>query len=505
MSFFPDVICHIIQDYCPIYTVPQWVLDYIYSLDDWEILSSNDKAINILESELNNNPFSTRINLEQLETNVNYDDVFPYLYKNNLPISWKNLDLDYIDITIIEKECKKQDVDLNLINGCYYYDQTTHIIKDIYNNNSNSPMLFWDIICQIDSLADIVRDKYKRQPSSYLLEWDQICSCLWFSDIIHAEYTRDPTSAKLNWNNICMNKNTYKTVYAEYKANRHSTNLIWYHIHYNKNMLNILEEEYKLQNTNNKSYLRWDILCDNYHTAHIVLEEYQRDPRSKNLHFNVIFENESLAEIINIELSKEPQCIYKYISNIIQNNEFTDIIKNIDPKYFNKEIWNRIQWTLEHYDIVFNEYMRDPDSPNIDWGILSIESEYYCNIIKAEYERSEDINDNKRSKSTNDIKWQYICKFGAIEIIETIYNSNPDSKKLYWSEICRRPELKHIIDAEYKRCGPINILVAELNYENIAIIKDQFDKNPSDIKWKNILQSENIFEKSYKHLLDLRW
>jgi hypothetical protein len=388
--------------------------------------NTNKKVISYLEKEYDDDHDSKNLNWYALCNNPKAIKIVEKEYVSDHDsenLNWIALCNNPKAIKIVEKEYdrdKKNFYNKLSIIELYYLcrnPKAIEILKDIYRDRKK---LDWDGLCENPKAIGIITEEYVKVPNSTNIKWNALCGNPKAINIIIREYNKNSYPTKLNWEILCGNPKAIKILKREH-MNINSKNIKWKALCGNPKAIGIITEEYK----KDPNSINWEALCGNPEAIGIITEEYKKDPNSIN--WEALCGNPKAIGIITEEYKKDPNSIN----------------------------WKALCRNPEAIGIIAEEYRRGNDSTNINWEVLSGNT----NPEAIKLLDKEDIRDSVNGTGTHLLNWHLL-------------SSNPNA---------------------------INMIIRRLRLEKTEKKKDSNWKsyyNPRPlgyIKWEHLLQNPSIF------------
>ena len=216
------------------------ILKYDYNFGfgnniNWFNISANSGATTILQKELTRTP--NRVNDNELSSNK-YVDI---LFLNTKIINWGILSANHHAYSLLLQESKKPRNKLKWGELCK--NTNPYVIKNIVLNdklNKKGSLINWDNLCANKGANVILEQMYFSNKNNPLLNWDQLSTNINAGKILYDDFKTN-NGNKLNWNNISLNEGfiVIKILKEEYESNNSSNRINWDNISSNSGIFNL--------------------------------------------------------------------------------------------------------------------------------------------------------------------------------------------------------------------------------------------------------------------------
>jgi hypothetical protein len=307
------------------------------------------------------------------------------------------------------------------------------ISKEEYDRLQLPYKINWKLLSANPSACKILKEEYDNNPNSDKLVWSALCSNPKAIGILIEEYEEYPNSNKLVWSALCSNTNPKIVKLLEKELKIFPENIDMNALAGNKTteVIKFLKNNFDLINYNDLDF--WRILFRNSNSENLeiiktVLPIKSHLPESSLSRYGS-------KEIIAFLREKDNN--FRISLDDLASNPLPEAIALLKDKLAKKKITPVICKSLsentnpEVITLLENEFIKNPDNPNILWRTLS--SNTNKNAIdllrkRMEYENSLKDRRYKNLNMYHMINWDIVSKNpNAIELIKEriVYQNSP--------------------------------------------------------------------------------
>lgn len=331
------------------------------------------------------------------------------------------------------------------------------------------------------------------------------------------EYDRLQLPYKINWKLLSANPNAIKILKEEYDNNPNSDKLVWSALCSNPKAIGILIEEYEKYPNSNK--LVWSALCSNTNPKIVKLLEKELKIFPENIDMNALAGNKT-AEVIkflknNFDLKNYENFDFWHILFGNSNSENLEIIKTVLPikshlpesslsRYGSREIIAFLREECNNFRISWSDLASNPLPEAI--------ALFKENLLKSKFKitgvicksLSENTNpevitllENEFIKNPDNpnILWRTLSSNTNKDVIDLLRKrmnyENSLTKKRY-----HNLNMYHMInwDIVSKNPNAIELIKERIKYQNLPVNIDRLrDINEGQINWKALSTNPSIF------------
>jgi hypothetical protein len=360
-QFIPNLLNRISHD-------PEKLLMFYHNLAN----NKSKKVIPYLKTIYDNNDPTTEhfLNWEGLSANKNAIEILTAEYeKTPNKLVWSALCKNPNAIKILQKEYKKTPNKLEWSALCEN-QKAIKILQKEYDNNPKSNNIDWNVLCENQKAIKILLAEYEKTPNK--LVWSALCKNPKAIEILQKEYDNHPKSGKLNWDALCENPEAIKILEAVYKANTKSKKLNWDILSGNIKAIPLLTKKKEeldksydkytmfMPSSDERNNINWDKLSANPSAINFLENNYNK------INWNILSGNTNIYAIRLLDRKK-----YDIVDGRDKSNNINWDLLSGNPNAINLIIDRiRMEQMNEH---IAGWHPKGPEGPEreINWKRLS--------------------------------------------------------------------------------------------------------------------------------------